>query len=183
MTIFKIYIICVIFQLIVDLTIDLGTKGTRFNLKWVLDIILSMLLSPLTPIYNLVMAIFLRRKGIYIFIEDKKISNSGWISLEDEKPPKGLNLVHRDRMFAGSIVNEVIILDVKESWTKEDMLDVWDNWQPIPETPVNKCCGNCDNADYIDSGFVCINSEICIIFSNSGCEDNWKPKEDVKEIK
>lgn len=65
-----IYIVCVLLQVIIDLTVDLGTRGTKFNRKWLIEFIGSALLSPITPIYNLVMAIWLRDKGIYIFVED-----------------------------------------------------------------------------------------------------------------
>ena len=81
-------------------------------------------------------------KEITRFIEEQQqeierlrgeLESREWVSIKEEKPPAGLTLVNRCRMFVGEPINETIILEIKESWTKEDLLGVWDRWQPLPE--------------------------------------------------
>lgn len=70
--------------------------------------------------------------------ENERLKGDKWISFKDEMAPVGQCLVYRNRIFAGFPVNETIILNVREHWAKEDMLDVWDCWQPLPTEPINK---------------------------------------------
>ena len=70
--------------------------------------------------------------------EPKHETVEGWNSIRDIKPPAGLCLVNRCRMFEGIPVNKTIILNVREEWTREVLLEVWDYWLPLPEPPVNQ---------------------------------------------
>ncbi len=67
MILLYVYFTGLIVTLLFDLSIDLATSSTIFDIKWIKAMIFSFTCWPYTVPANVIMTLYLRKKGIYTF--------------------------------------------------------------------------------------------------------------------